>query len=169
MAMATSTSMATWLLSSEPHTARSVDTSRTLTHSQPLSIVARAIIWCGNNVAAWSEIGRGAAPSSTDFWNAAVPPGTRARTRRAEDTTADPSLALAPFRGPLVRADVHCGNAHVGGSLPEYKDEAVQLVINTGRSVATVAPKLGIRESTLGRWVHDFEGRAAAGEAGQVA
>jgi transposase len=53
------------------------------------------------------------------------------------------------------------------GFTPEYKDEAVKLVINTGRTVATVARELGVRESTLGRWVHDFRARATAGEAGQ--
>jgi len=42
------------------------------------------------------------------------------------------------------------------GFTPEYKDEAVKLVINTGRPVATVARELGINEATLGRWVHDF-------------
>ena len=50
---------------------------------------------------------------------------------------------------------------------PEYKDEAVKLVINTGRTVATVARELGLNEATLGRWVHDFRDRAAGGEAGQ--
>jgi transposase len=30
-----------------------------------------------------------------------------------------------------------------------------------------VARELGINEATLGRWVHDFRTRAAAGEAGQ--
>ena len=49
------------------------------------------------------------------------------------------------------------------GFTPEYKDEAVKLVINTGRKVATVARELGIQESTLGRWVHDFRDRAARG------
>ena len=38
------------------------------------------------------------------------------------------------------------------GFTPEYKDEAVKLVINTGRPVAVVARELGIQESTLGRW-----------------
>jgi transposase len=33
----------------------------------------------------------------------------------------------------------------------ECKDEAVKLVIITGRSVATVAREFGIQESTLGR------------------
>ena len=41
---------------------------------------------------------------------------------------------------------------------PEYKDEAVKLVINTGRTVAVVARELGIQESTLGRWVNVFKG-----------
>src|SRR5665811_1319783 len=53
------------------------------------------------------------------------------------------------------------------GFTPEYKDEAVKLVINTGRTVATVARELGLNEQTLGRWVHDFKARASAGEAGQ--
>jgi transposase len=53
------------------------------------------------------------------------------------------------------------------GFTPEYKDEAVKLVINTGRTVATVARELGLKEATLGRWVHDFRARVAAGEAGQ--
>ena len=35
---------------------------------------------------------------------------------------------------------------------PEYKDEAVKLVINTGRPVAIVARELGIVEQTLGNW-----------------
>lgn len=47
---------------------------------------------------------------------------------------------------------------------PEYKDEAVRLVINTGRAVATVARELGINEATLGRWVHSFKGRQGAGD-----
>jgi len=53
------------------------------------------------------------------------------------------------------------------GFTPEYKDEAVRLVINTGRTVATVARELGLNEATLGRWVHDFRARATAGLAGQ--
>ena len=53
------------------------------------------------------------------------------------------------------------------GFTPEYKDEAVKLVINTGRTVSAVARELGVQESTLGRWVHDFRARAAAGQAGQ--
>jgi len=48
---------------------------------------------------------------------------------------------------------------------PEYKDEAVKLVINTGRPVATVARReLGIKEQTLGRWVNVFKARQEAGD-----
>jgi transposase len=36
----------------------------------------------------------------------------------------------------------------------EYKAEAVELVINSGRSVAEVARDLGINEGTLGNWVN---------------
>jgi transposase len=47
---------------------------------------------------------------------------------------------------------------------PEYKDEAVKLVINTGRAVATVARELSIHEATLGRWVIAFKARQDAGD-----
>ena len=47
---------------------------------------------------------------------------------------------------------------------PEFKDEAVRLVINTGRAVATVARELGIHEATLGRWVNAFKARHDAGD-----
>jgi transposase len=50
------------------------------------------------------------------------------------------------------------------GFTSEYKDEAVKLVINTGRPVAVVARELGIQESTLGRWVNLFKGRQDAGD-----
>jgi len=35
---------------------------------------------------------------------------------------------------------------------PEFKDEAVKMVIETSRPVAIVAKELGINESTLGNW-----------------
>jgi len=47
---------------------------------------------------------------------------------------------------------------------PEYKDEAVKLVIATGRAVATVARELGINEATLGRWVTAFKARNETGQ-----
>ena len=37
--------------------------------------------------------------------------------------------------------------------LPDDEDEAVKLVINTGRRVAVVARDLRVKEQTLGRWV----------------
>ena len=47
---------------------------------------------------------------------------------------------------------------------PEYKDEAVGLVINTGRTVAVVARELGINEATLGRWVNLHKDRQVVGD-----
>ena len=47
---------------------------------------------------------------------------------------------------------------------PEYKDESVRLVINTGRAVAVVARELGIKEQTLGRWVNLQKSRQDAGD-----
>jgi transposase len=47
---------------------------------------------------------------------------------------------------------------------PEYKDEAVKLVINTGRPVAVVACELGVKEQTLGRWVNLAKARQDAGD-----
>ena len=35
----------------------------------------------------------------------------------------------------------------------QYKDEAVQLVIQSGRPIAQVARELGINDGTLGNWV----------------
>ena len=37
---------------------------------------------------------------------------------------------------------------------PEYKAEAVGLVVNSGRPVAEIARDLGIHEATLGNWVN---------------
>ena len=46
----------------------------------------------------------------------------------------------------------------------EYKDEAVKLVVTTGRAVATVARELGVNEATLGRWVTAFRVRNETGQ-----
>lgn len=35
----------------------------------------------------------------------------------------------------------------------QYKDEAVQLVVESGRPIAEVARDLGLNEGTLGNWV----------------
>jgi transposase len=42
---------------------------------------------------------------------------------------------------------------------PEYKDEAVKLVLETSRPIAEVARELGINEGTLGNWVNTYRGR----------
>jgi transposase len=42
---------------------------------------------------------------------------------------------------------------------PEFKDEAVMQVINSGRPVAVVARELGLQEQNLGRWVNLFKAR----------
>ena len=46
---------------------------------------------------------------------------------------------------------------------PEYKDEAVKMVIETSRPIARVAKELGINEGTLGNWVATYR-REHAGE-----
>ena len=46
---------------------------------------------------------------------------------------------------------------------PEYKDEAVRMVIETGRPIAEVARDLGINEGTLGNWAKLYR-EAHAGE-----
>jgi transposase-like protein len=37
---------------------------------------------------------------------------------------------------------------------PQFKAEAVQMVLETGRSIAEVARDLGIHDGTLGNWVN---------------
>jgi transposase len=46
---------------------------------------------------------------------------------------------------------------------PEFKDEAVKMVIETSRPIARVAKELGINEGTLGNWVNVYR-REHAGE-----
>lgn len=45
----------------------------------------------------------------------------------------------------------------------EYRDEAVRMVIDTGRPIAVVARDLGLNEGTLGNWVAGYR-REHAGE-----
>lgn len=42
---------------------------------------------------------------------------------------------------------------------PEYKDEAVKMVIETSKPIAVVARELGINDNTLGNWVTDYRKR----------
>ena len=39
---------------------------------------------------------------------------------------------------------------------PEFKDEAVRLVIESGRPIAQIAQELKINDGTLGNWVAKF-------------
>ncbi len=40
---------------------------------------------------------------------------------------------------------------------PQYKAEAVQMVVQTGRTIAEVARDLGINSTTLGNWVNNWK------------
>ena len=46
---------------------------------------------------------------------------------------------------------------------PEFRDEAVKMVIETSRPIAEVARELGINEGTLGNWCRLYR-QAHAGE-----
>ncbi|MET7969983.1 transposase [Micromonospora sp. NPDC005305] len=52
--------------------------------------------------------------------------------------------------GPVSK-ECHCQARR--GTSPEFRQEAVKLVIETSRSVAQVARELGIGEGTLGNWI----------------
>jgi transposase len=47
---------------------------------------------------------------------------------------------------------------------PEFRDEAVRMVIETSRSVAQVARELGMNETTLGNWVSQYRTEHASDE-----
>jgi transposase len=47
---------------------------------------------------------------------------------------------------------------------PEFRDEAVRMVIETSRSVAQVARELGMNETTLGNWVSQYRTEHAGDE-----
>jgi transposase len=47
---------------------------------------------------------------------------------------------------------------------PEFKEEAVKLVIETSRPIAQVARELGIHEGTLGNWVNAYRREHAGDE-----
>ena len=46
---------------------------------------------------------------------------------------------------------------------PEYREEAVKMVIESSRPIAEVARELGLNEGTLGNWVNTYR-RNHAGE-----
>ncbi|MQA17453.1 MAG: transposase [Pseudonocardiaceae bacterium] len=47
---------------------------------------------------------------------------------------------------------------------PEFRDEAVKMVIETSRPIAEVARELGINEGTLGNWVNKYRTEHAGEE-----
>lgn len=47
---------------------------------------------------------------------------------------------------------------------PEYRREAVRLVIDTSRPIAEVARELGLVEGTLGNWVNTYRREHAGDE-----
>jgi transposase len=47
---------------------------------------------------------------------------------------------------------------------PEFREEAVKLVIETSRPIAQVAKELGIVEGTLGNWVNAYRREHAGDE-----
>ena len=47
---------------------------------------------------------------------------------------------------------------------PEYREEAVKLVIDTSRPIAEVARELGLNEGTLGNWVNTYRREHAGDE-----
>ena len=51
----------------------------------------------------------------------------------------------------------------------DYKQQAVDLVTSSGRSVTSVANELGLRDSVLRRWVEKLAGHAAAAAPGRTA
>ena len=49
-------------------------------------------------------------------------------------------------------------------STAEYREEAVRLVLDSGRSIAPVARELGVNEGTLGNWVNRYRHEHAGDE-----
>ena len=50
----------------------------------------------------------------------------------------------------------------------EYKDQAVSLVLDSGRSIAEVAKSIGVHEMTLGKWVKKAKGNRTGSRQGPV-
>ena len=47
---------------------------------------------------------------------------------------------------------------------PEFKSEAVRLVVDTSRPIAEVAREIGVHEGTLGNWVNQYRVERAGDE-----
>ena len=46
---------------------------------------------------------------------------------------------------------------------PEFKSEAVRLVVDTSRPIAEIAREIGVHEGTLGNWVNQHRGPYSQG------
>ena len=46
----------------------------------------------------------------------------------------------------------------------EYREEAVKMVVESGRPIAAIARDLGIKEGTLGNWVNKYRNEHPASE-----
>ncbi len=47
---------------------------------------------------------------------------------------------------------------------PEFRDEAVRLVVESSRPIAAVAREIGVNEGTLGNWVNKYRAEHAGEE-----
>jgi transposase-like protein len=47
---------------------------------------------------------------------------------------------------------------------PEFKDEAVKMVIESGRPIAEIAREIHVNEGTLGNWVNKYRAEHAEDE-----
>ena len=47
---------------------------------------------------------------------------------------------------------------------PEFRSEAVRLVVDTSRPIAEVAREIGVHEGTLGNWVNKYRAEHAGDE-----
>jgi len=107
---------------------------------------------CRTGRAGWSPRGVLVGPGRTGWVSMAATGGPR-RAPVAICSQAVSQGQSGPDPGPWTPRMFVMGSQR-RESAPEYKDEAVKLVVNTGRAVATVARELGVKEQTLGRWVN---------------
>jgi transposase-like protein len=52
--------------------------------------------------------------------------------------------------------------------IQEYQDQAVSLVLHSGRMIRDVAKSIGVHEITLGKWVNEVKGGGSGRDQGIV-
>ena len=115
-----------------------------------------------------SDTGSAESATSSGQADAAAPIRARASASRRSERPASPIWGAPNFPdSPSIRMD-NLGKAKFlsrpkKSFSPEFKDEAVKMVIETSRPIARVAKELGINEGTLGNWVGIYR-REHAGE-----